>query len=63
MTADAARTEIAKAEANTDGETKPGGASELSSGDSNTVAPTILSIVETSAGEQSAQSSVKGHSL
>jgi hypothetical protein len=60
MTADAARTEIAKAEANTDGETKPGGASELSSGDSNTVAPTILSIVETSAGERSAQSSVNG---
>ena len=56
MTADAARTEIA----NTDGETKPGGASELSSGDSSTVAPTILSIVETSAGEQSAQSSVNG---
>jgi hypothetical protein len=56
-TVDAASTEITKAEANTElikaEETKPDDASKLSLGDSNTVAPTILSIVETSAGEQS----------
>jgi hypothetical protein len=61
-TADAASTEIAKAEANTElikaEETKPDDASKLSLGDSNTVAPAIGSILETSAGEQSPPSSV-----
>jgi hypothetical protein len=54
-TVDAASTEITKEEANTElikaEETKPDGASKLSLGDSNTVAPTIL--FETSAGERS----------
>jgi hypothetical protein len=63
-TADAASTEIAKAESNTAlikaEETKPDGASKLSPSDSNTIAPTIVSIVETSAGEQSSPSSVNG---
>ena len=56
-TAEAASTEITKAEANTElnktEETKPDGASKLSPGDSNTVAPTIVSNVETSAGGSS----------
>ena len=63
-TAEAGSPHITKAEANTEldktEEIKPDGASKLSSGDSNTVPPTIVSIIETSAGEQSSPTSVNG---